>query len=79
LVIMKTMTSAKGPAREYGLSQTGPGLTMVDAMLEILGRRQARAAVNAALDLRLLLSGASDGPGILRGFFHLRDIVGDDL
>jgi hypothetical protein len=77
--MMKTVNSAKGHGPVANLSLTGAGLSMVDGMLEVLSRRQQRAGINAALDLRSELALGVKADAILEAFFAFRAALDDDL
>jgi len=77
--MMKTVNSATSHGPAADLSRAGPGLSMVDGILEVLSRRQQRSGINSALDLRSELAGGGNADGILQAFFKFRAVLDDNL
>ena len=72
---MKPPLFAMVPEQIDLFGQTGAGLALIDLLMENLDRRQSRAVIDAALDLRSLVAVSARQGTLLAAFGRLRDLL----
>jgi hypothetical protein len=75
---MKAFATSYSPAVDLTSASECPlnhGVAVVDQLLAAITRENDAAALDVALDFRLLLGSSTDANAILREFFRLRTVV----